>query len=277
MSSGQLQQAVSTRFEVLPLNDTAALFDHLPAGTTVTVTASPRRGLEPTLELSGRLQSAGYRAVPHIAARSVSSTGHLVDVLDQLTAHRISEVFVVGGDSTAPAGPFPDALSLLRAAEELGRLPERIGITGYPEPHALIPDDSTVQAMAQKSRYAHYIVSQMCFSAETITNWVTAVRQRGIQLPIYLGMPGVVDMRKLMRIALRIGLGESTRYLRKQHGILSKLVNRYSADDLLAQLYPFANDPANGIAGWHFFTFNEVARTADWFQEFTTRHGEVSA
>ena len=204
--------------------------------------------------------------MPHIALARCPAPG----TWWTLTTHR--QIEVRGGALHLPPG-----LSWTRSRCAESSAPPDGSASGYPEPHALIPDDSTVQAMAQKSRYAHYIVSQMCFSAETITNWVTAVRQRGIQLPIYLGMPGVVDMRKLMRIALRIGLGESTRYLRKQHGILSKLVNRYSADDLLAQLYPFANDPANGIAGWHFFTFNEVARTADWFQEFTTRHGEVSA
>ena len=36
---------------------------------TVTVTASPVKGLEPTVDLAERLAARGYRVVPHLAAR----------------------------------------------------------------------------------------------------------------------------------------------------------------------------------------------------------------
>ena len=39
---------------------------------TVAVTASPVKGLEPTVELAEKLAARGYRVVPHLAARSVA-------------------------------------------------------------------------------------------------------------------------------------------------------------------------------------------------------------
>jgi methylenetetrahydrofolate reductase (NADPH) len=39
---------------------------HLATDVKVTVAASPRKGLEATLELSERLAAAGYPVVPHL-------------------------------------------------------------------------------------------------------------------------------------------------------------------------------------------------------------------
>ena len=48
---------------------------------------------------------------------------------------------------------------------ERGDLRE-LGITGYPESHHLIDDETTIQAMFEKEPHATYIVSQICFDAE---------------------------------------------------------------------------------------------------------------
>ena len=58
------------RYEVLPLEGIeAAVRAHVPTEVTVTVTASPRRGLDATIELSERLARQGYAVVPHLSAR----------------------------------------------------------------------------------------------------------------------------------------------------------------------------------------------------------------
>ena len=50
------------------------VLEHVPHDVTITVTASPVKGLEPTLELSTRLAEEGYpgRAAPLGAARSAT-------------------------------------------------------------------------------------------------------------------------------------------------------------------------------------------------------------
>src|SRR3954452_11252018 len=55
----------AARGEVIPLDGVEEqVLAHLPTDVKVTVTASPRRGLEATLELTERLTRAGYAAVP---------------------------------------------------------------------------------------------------------------------------------------------------------------------------------------------------------------------
>ena len=50
-------------FELLPLKNLPDQIPHLPAGARVSVTASPNKGLEATLDWAGRLQADGFRAV----------------------------------------------------------------------------------------------------------------------------------------------------------------------------------------------------------------------
>ncbi|GAA4618767.1 methylenetetrahydrofolate reductase [Saccharopolyspora hordei] len=277
-NAGLLEQSLNhARFEVLPLRGALAQAELLPAGTTVTVTASSTKGLESTLDLAAQLQERGLHVVPHLAARMVGGRGHLTELLDRVEGLGITEVFVVAGDRTEPLGEFPDALALLRAMDELGRRPARVGITGYPERHAFISDASTVRAMAEKSRYSDYVVSQICYDPQTVAGWVRAVRARGVDLPIHIGVPGVVDAHRLLRISLKIGLGESMRFLRKQHGVVPKLLTRYTPEELFDELSPHLADPSYGIAGWHFFTFNEIAKTVQWRHDLIARLREVPA
>lgn len=269
MASGLRRSLDRMRYEVLPVG--GARVDLLDPGSTVTVTASPAKGLGPTLDTTERLAAMGLHAVPHLSARSLRDHAHLTAVLDRLDAAGVSEVFVIAGDAATPLGEFADSLALLRAMEQLGRLPARIGIAGYPERHAFIADDCTVRAMKAKSRYADYVVSQITFDPRTIIDWARDVRIRGVEAPVYVGVPGVVDAHRLLRIALKIGLGESTRFLRKQYGAVSKMLARYTPEELFDELSPHLADPDSPIAGWHLFTFNEITKTVQWRDDLADR------
>ncbi len=53
------------------------------------------------------------------------------------------DVFVVAGDAEEPRGSFHGAIDLLEALDELGRPFPEVGITGYPESHPFIDDETT--------------------------------------------------------------------------------------------------------------------------------------
>ena len=160
---------------------------------TVTVTASPVKGLDPTIELAERLAARGYRVVPHLAARSVAGDAHLAEHRGPAEGRGVDDVFVPGGDAPHPAGPFDGALPLLERLAEMGRPFSRIGITGYPESHPKIHDDVTVQAMWDKRRHASYIVSNVCFDAAGLGRWIQRIRARGVTLPLYVGLAGPAE------------------------------------------------------------------------------------
>ena len=213
----------NTRYEVLP---TASIEDkvleHVPVERTITVTASPSKGLEPTLDLAERLTGHGYVAVPHLAARMVRDRAEPIEISERLIGKGITRVFVPGGDADPP-GAYPDALSMLEALAEIGHPFTHVGITGYPESHPTINDDLTIQSMWDKRRYATQVVSNLTFDPSMLVGWVRRMRARGITLPILLGVPGPVDRAKLISMAGKIGVGESTRFLVKHKGTFARL------------------------------------------------------
>jgi methylenetetrahydrofolate reductase (NADPH) len=265
------------RFEIIPLKGVEQQLAYLPAEAVVTVTSSPTRGLDPTLALAALLvQRDGRRVVPHIAARMVRDRAHLDDVLGQLTELSIDEVFVVAGDASEPAGPFASAVDLLRAMAERDH-GFRVGVTGYPESHAFIADETTIQAMFDKEPFASYIVSQICFDPAVTARWIAAVRARGTHLPIFIGIPGAIALARLMRVSLRVGIGDSLAFLRKQSGTAAKLAGGYRPDQLVDSLAPVVADPDMQIAGWHLFTFNSIRNTEAWRQQLLARYARTTA
>jgi len=260
------------RFEILPLDGIEEqVLEHLGTEVKVTVTASPRKGLEATLDLSERLARAGYPVVPHLSARLIRDRVHLEETLARLRAAGVRELFVPAGDATEP-GEFAGAAELLTAMGPLRAEFDDIGITGYPESHHLISDEETIQAMFAKAPMATCIISQICFDPAVIAAWIAEVRRRGTHLPIWIGLPGSVDYSKLMRISMNIGLGESARFLRHHGNWISRLVTRqFKPDPLLRGLGPTLADPVANVAGFHLYTFNEVARTERWRRQALER------
>jgi len=257
------------RYEVLPTASTEAkLLEHVPADRTITVTASPNKGLEPTLDLTERLTGHGYLAVPHLAARMVRDRAELAEICERLVGKGIARVFVPGGDADPP-GAYPDALSLLEDLKELGSPFPHVGITGYPESHPTINDDLTIQSMWDKRRYATHVVSNLTFDPEVLSSWVRRMRARGITMPLLLALPGPVDRTKLLAMAGKIGVGESTRFLAKHKGAFARLAapGGVTGEKFLQKGAAELSAPEMRIEGVHVFTFNQIAETERWRNE----------
>lgn len=252
-------------FEVLPFHSAISQIDFLPEAATVTITASPVKGIEATLEYATKLAQRGFEVVPHISARSVADEAHLSHILDTITKAEIGRIFVVAGDS-AEAGKFPDGLSLIQSIESLGYPLPEIGIPAYPDGHTFIPRETLSKALKDKQPYASYMTTQMCFDPVIISNWISDVRSDGITLPIHLGMPGVAPIYKLIRISAQLGIGDSVRFLSRHRGLLGRLTRHrtYSPDRLAMGLREVIADPAANIEMLHIYTFNQVESFEAW-------------
>jgi methylenetetrahydrofolate reductase (NADPH) len=177
---------------------------------------------------------------------------------------------VPGGDREEPAGKFDSAYELLTALSDLEYSFEEVGITGYPEGHDFLDDGTLAEAMNKKAPHATYIVTQLCYDPEAVVSWVETVRSRGIDLPIDVGIPGVMKYQRLLSISQKVGVGDSVRFLQKTTGIVGfvrQLLGsrgKYTPDDLIEGLASYADDPEYGIRGLHIYTFNQTADTESW-------------
>ena len=257
------------KFEVLPLKNVLDQVGWLPEGATVSITASPTKTLEDTMDVAAELCQRGFQVVPHLSARMTHDKRHLAALLGRMEELEISRIFLVGGDASQ-RGIFPDAYSLLLAMDDIGHHLSEIGVTSYPEGHGVISDAKLRQALHDKQPYASYLTTQMCFDPAAIGDFVSGCRADGIALPVQIGIPGVADRLKLIQISTRIGVGQSVRFLSKHRGLVSRFIKPggYSPEDLLEGLAPLADDPAAAIVGVHIYTFNQCETTERWRQEY---------
>lgn len=258
------------RYEVLPTQSAEdAVLESVPRDVVVTITASPSRGLEPTLALAERLAAEGYQVVPHLSARLVRDSAHLGEVVARMTAIGVDDVFVPAGDADPPAGEFSSALDVLEYLVERGSPFKHVGITGYPETHPKIEDDITVQSMWDKRRHATYIVSNLCFDPGVLRQWIVRIRRRGVKLPLLVGLAGPVERTKLVQMATKIGVADSARFVAGHSSAFLRLSTpgAYQPERLLDRVGSTLAAPESLVDGLHVFTFNQVRQAEQWRQE----------
>ena len=257
-------------FELIPLKNLETQLPLLPSGAKVSVTCSPTKGVDTTLDVAARLQGAGFAATPHVAARMVRDRAHLAEVVAVSRAAGVAEWFVVAGDAHEPAGRYDSGLPLLRDLFELTHGLDSVGVPAYPDGHTFI-DGATVgralhdkQAVVADAGVRGWVSTQLCFDPAVIRTWLQAERAAGLTLPVRLGLSGPVDRTKLLTLGMRVGVGQSLRYLKKNRRGLTGLLRSdgYDPDDLLDahedDLAPL------GICGIHLFTFNQLGAAVEW-------------
>ena len=271
-SAAQRHLVTEARYEVIPMKNLEGQVEFLPSGCSVSVTCSPAKGIAATQELTLRLLDRGHLAVPHFSARLTTGPQHIAEIAAWCKQHGIREIFLVAGDAPEPAGPYEGAVAWLRDFLGYDHGLERIGVTAYPDGHALI-DPAIVhealhakQALLAEAGMPGFASTQMCFDADQIRRWLAAERAAGLTLPVHIGVPGVIDRTKLISMSVRLGIGSSVRYVKKNKGIVGRFFTPggYDPTKLIAPLSKVAGEL--GIEGLHVFTFNNVDATAQWQQ-----------
>lgn len=269
-TSPEVQRLVrAMRYELIPLKSLDQAIADLPAGAPVSVTCSPAKGIATTQELTLKLKERGHDAVPHFAARLVEGPDHAAKLAEWVRANGIREVFIIGGDAETPPH-YHYALPFMRDFLAANPGIDTLGFGAYPDGHASISNADLSNAIHEKQQLimSHGVKplasTQMCFDGATIRTWLKAERAKGFTTPINLGLPGVVDRAKLMSMGMRLGIGQSMRYLSKNKSTMTRMFapGGYDPTKLLADLA--ADADALGITGIHSFTFNSTADTAKW-------------
>jgi methylenetetrahydrofolate reductase (NADPH) len=260
------------KLEVLPLASLEPQLAAVDRAITLTVTSSPSKGLDASLATVERLRAAGFPVVIHLAARMLRDRAHLRQVLERLAGAGVDRAFVVGGDA-AQASAFADGLALLRELAELDHPFQEIGVPGYPQGHPKIPVDRLWADLAAKAALADYATTQMCFDADATRRWMAELQSRGIGLPVHLGIPGAVEMARLLRITARIGVSDAGRFISRHLGLLGRFLRPggYEPTALLESLAPDVADDGSLVEGLHIFTFNQLARTERWRAAYLSR------
>ncbi len=262
--------AARASFEATRLapDDMAWLRDGIAPKTAIYVSAVPARPLEAQIEAVTRLAAAGFEPVPHIAARSFASEAVLNHHLGGLVEAGVRRVLVIGGDLSAPAGPFHAAIEIIESGLLHIHGIVEVGIAGYPDGHPRLGATELDRALAAKveaaveTGLAVHIVTQFSFSAPAIISWVMRLRDNGIDLPVRVGLAGPTTLSGLLRYARICGVKLSAQGLVRHTGLTRHMFGMVTPDTVLRPLAEAAADL--GDVAPHVFSFGGLTTAARW-------------
>ncbi len=245
--------------------DIAAL-SVLKRGTRIYLSAVPNRPAEESVAAAVRVRGVGFEPVPHVAVRNFANAGDFDDFLARLNGEAAVEtVLVIAGDR-AEHGRFRRALDAIDSGVLRRRGIRTIGIAGYPEGHPRIGDVELYRAMAEKIAAAEAIgltveiVTQFCFDALAIQNFIARLRAFGFEHRLCIGLAGPTSLTSLMRYASRCGVRASAQGLAQRAGLMRQMFAMTTPDDQVRALAEAA--PANVTP--HFFSFGGIPATSRW-------------
>ncbi|WP_044333021.1 methylenetetrahydrofolate reductase [Sphingomonas hengshuiensis] len=240
-------------------------------GTPVSITFLPGETFEDRIAAAQRVRAAGFTPVPHISARRLTSVAELEGFVAGLVdAAAVTRVFVVGGDLPQPAGPFEDALAVIRSGILAFHGIEQVGIAGYPEGHPDIAPAALDAAMRDKLDAIHaagqraWIATQFSFDAVPVLDWLARLRAEGIDETVRIGVPGPASVKTLLRFATRCGVGVSAKVMTKYGLSLTQFLGNAGPDKLIEALTAGLVPEVHGDARLHFYPFGGLEKTADW-------------
>jgi methylenetetrahydrofolate reductase (NADPH) len=252
-----------------------AAIERLGPGTEVFLTWIPGAHPMDIVGAAAKLRRTGLVPVPHVGSRHLESAAQLELFVARLVGEAgVDRVLIIGGDRATPAGPYDSALAVMQTGvfQRAGIM--RMAVAGFPEgnPHVSEIDE----ALAAKVDFARSaglplsIVTQFCFEAEPIVEWLQRIRARGIDVPVRVGLAGPARLITLTRYALRCGIGNSLRVLTEKPSFARLLIERGPQPIIRAVAASAGRGNATalpfGVSGLHFFVFGGLQRTVDWIK-----------
>jgi len=246
----------------------------LKRGTRVYLSAIPNRPLDESVGRAVRLRAAGLEPVPHLAVRNFPSIEVLDDLLARLNGEAgVDSALVIAGDRTE-CGPLRRALDAIDSGVLRRRGIRIVGIAGYPEGHPRIADDELKLALTEKIAAAQAtgltveIVTQLCFDAGAILDFISRLRAFGFDHHVRVGLAGPTNLTSLMRYASRCGVRASAQGLARSSGLMRQMFTMTTPDDLVRAL---AEKALAGVSP-HFFSFGGIPATARWARAVADGH-----
>lgn len=257
-----LPAVLPLRVEIIPGGGIVqALQEHLPTPAVVTITCLPHHGAEETVDLAVRLADLGYRTIPHLAARSITSQNQLSGFLSRLRAAGVSDIFAIAGDGDSAAGPYAWSGALMEDIASIGGGSFGLGAAAYPEGRPGASAAELTDLLLAKQELCSWAVTQLCFSGPVLADYLTGLRAAGMTLPVWAGVPGAVGRARLISLAARIGVGPSLKFARRS------LTGAGGGSLVRGVLAPSSYDPSplvrsvldsGGFAGLHVYSFNNL-------------------
>lgn len=248
----------------------------LPA-STISIPYLPREDNDARLAAARAVRRLGFEPMLHLSARRISSLVEFDSFVQRAVAEAgVERCFVIAGDPSTPMGPFSDSSSLIETGifERAGM--RVIGVGGHPEGHPVMSKAEQWDVLERKCHsidergMTPLIVTQFAFDADIVLTWLKALRERGIEHPVRVGVPGPANIAVLARYAALCGVGACASMWSKYGVSIGKLFGT-AGPDLFVERLATGLTPAHGKVSLHFFPFGGIAQSVKWIEQYRAR------
>ena len=255
------------------------LHELIPSGTLVYIAHIEGTPIEEMVKTAKKINEQGYATMPHFPARIIKDKKTLKDwISNYQNEANVKSALLLGGGINKPYGEYDSSIQLIES--ELFDLAgfEKLYIAGHPEGNKDIdPDGSTKnidQALSWKNEYKNRtdadmaITTQFCFDSKTVINWANDIKNKGVDIPIHIGIAGPAKLQTLLRYSIECGVGASIKILQKRARDLTKLLLPYKPTKILSELAEHKfNNPNFNIEKVHFFPLGGVKQVTSFVKE----------
>ena len=265
-----------TAKEIEGLREAAPL---IRPGTQIAVTFLPGEEIEQRVEAAVLVRELGFEPIVHLSARRIGSEEILDTYLKDITTRAgVKRVFIIAGDPPEPEGPYSDSLQIIESGLLEKHGIEIVGVGGHPEGHPNVSKPDLWVWMEKKiaAVRAHgmvpLVVTQFAFDDDAIIAWLKEMRERGIDVPVRLGVPGPAGIKRLLGFAKRCGVGASASVMKKYGVSITNLIGSAGPDKLVASLDKGLDDDTHGRVRLHFYPFGALTASAEWINGYAAKH-----
>ncbi|MCC0048824.1 MAG: methylenetetrahydrofolate reductase [Rhodobiaceae bacterium] len=242
----------------------------LPSESKVFLTHLTGKPLQSQIDAARRLIDMGYTPVVHIGARNFTAESEYVDLIEAHARNGVTHGLFLGGNPLTHNSPFNQALDLLDHHVLRGSGFTHAFISGYPEGHPGIGEDTLIDVRKRKIGVCQdlgmkpEIITQFAFDGARMATWANAVSQMHPGTALRLGLAGVTSFTKLIKFAVICGVGPSIAVLKKNAGSIMNVLSESDPGDVITRLKRdySGNNPLNV----HFFPFGGWEKTLDWVE-----------
>ncbi|UPG90534.1 methylenetetrahydrofolate reductase [Luteibacter aegosomaticola] len=279
MNMNHLMDGYSLEVSAKAIPALAKAASRIAPGSIISIPYLPNEDDEARLAAARAVRALGFTPMPHLAARRITSQAELESFIHRaVTEAGVEHCFVIAGDPATPKGPFPDSASLIESGlyERAGI--KVLGVGGHPDDHPVMDVDHRWEVLEQKCQsiarrgMAPLIVTQFTFDADIALAWLATLRERGINYPVRLGVPGPAGIAVLARYAAMCGVGACASMWSKYGISLGKLLGTAGPEHFVDRLAAGLT-AGHGDVRLHFFPFGGVEQSVKWISEYRSHHG----
>ncbi|WMD21614.1 methylenetetrahydrofolate reductase [Achromobacter seleniivolatilans] len=278
-SPGNITDAYSLEVSVKDIAALTAAAPRILPGSTISIPYLPGQDNDARLATARAVRELGLVPMPHLSARRIASLAELDSFVKRAVAEAgVERCLVIGGDPSTPMGPFSDSASLIETGVFERSGIQLVGVGGHPESHPVM---STAERWEVLERKCHsigmrgmtpLIFTQFGFDADIVLTWLKALRERGIEHPVRVGVPGPAGIAVLARYASVCGISACASMWSKYGISLGKLFGTAGPDVFVDRLAAGLTE-AHGQVSLHFFPFGGIAQSVKWIEQYRARAG----